>query len=229
MRISRIYLALSILSLLVGVGMVAAKDKRRDSGCSARNSARTQVNTNPLALAENALHARDFNGLFQQGKTLVKRHQRARGHSLSAYALRGLGQHDDAIIQYTTVILMRGGNARNDVPDWLLTDCYTGRAASYAALGETDRANEDIAAAELLARMQVQLGGNEDSHYQLACVYAIESSMREGLPAVSARKKAIDQLKLSCAKGYDGWDHMRGDIDLDALRDEPAFKALFPN
>ena len=53
--------------------------------------------------------------------------------------------------------------------------------------------------------------------------------LQEPGDALKTRGRAIGQLAVAIDKGYDGWSHMRADLDVDALRAEPGFKELFPS
>jgi hypothetical protein len=52
--------------------------------------------------------------------------------------------------------------------------------------------------------------------YNLACSLAVSGYRHE---AIAALRKALEQ-------GYDDFDYMENDNDLDTLRDDPAFRAL---
>ncbi|MCA8917188.1 MAG: hypothetical protein KDB90_17490 [Planctomycetes bacterium] len=230
MRWSRLYLVLSIASLVVAVGMANCKNH----GCRERvectsESHRPQVVTPPSALqsAYDALRARDFSAMAAQADLLIASHENDIGHALRAYALRGQGRHEEAIVQYgTTMLILGDADGSNNIP--LLADCYIGRAHCYKALGETNRALEDVESAKLLVSEQMKFRRDDSAHYQLACAYAIESALQDGMKAASTRGKAIAQLKVAIGKGFDSWPHMKADLDLDPLRNDPGFNALFP-
>ncbi|MCB9895511.1 MAG: hypothetical protein H6839_13770 [Planctomycetes bacterium] len=230
MRWSRLYLVLSIASLAVGVGMANCKkhDCRERIECTAPGTSHRVVTPlAPLNAAYDALRARDFADMAAQADLLIAHKEADIGHALRAYAVRGQGRHEEAIIQYgTTMLLLGGAEGSDNIP--LLADCYIGRASCYKALGETDRALEDIEAAKLLVGEQLKYRRDDSAHYQLACVYATESELQEDMQAARTRGKAIAQLRVAIAKGFNDWAHMRADLDLDPLREDPGFNALFP-
>ena len=39
----------------------------------------------------------------------------------------------------------------------------------------------------------------------------------------------LANLQFAVEKGFDGWDHMAGDVDLKALHDDAEFEGLFPD
>jgi len=53
-------------------------------------------------------------------------------------------------------------------------------------------------------------------HYNLACSLAL----------LGRKGEALDALEAAAALGYDDGEHLLGDSDLAALRDEPRFRAL---
>jgi adenylate cyclase len=55
-----------------------------------------------------------------------------------------------------------------------------------------------------------------NAHYNLACSLAL----------LGHKLEALDALEAAAALGYDDGEHLLGDEDLAALRDEPRFKAL---
>lgn len=53
-------------------------------------------------------------------------------------------------------------------------------------------------------------------HYNLACSYAL----------LGQREQALEILEQAVALGYADLDHLRDDGDLEALRDDPRYRAL---
>ncbi|MBI3855865.1 MAG: hypothetical protein HY293_09275 [Planctomycetes bacterium] len=54
------------------------------------------------------------------------------------------------------------------------------------------------------------------SAYNVACGYALSG----------AKEEAIDWLEYSVKAGYNDFDHLRKDTDLDGLRNEKRYKKL---
>lgn len=52
--------------------------------------------------------------------------------------------------------------------------------------------------------------------YNLACAYALSGD----------RERALDWLEIAIADGYDNFDHLKGDADLESLRTEPRYRSL---
>jgi len=57
---------------------------------------------------------------------------------------------------------------------------------------------------------------NAAAHYNIACVYSRQNKKNE----------ALEWLKKALDKGYDNWDNLRNDPDLDNIKDEPAYQKL---
>lgn len=54
------------------------------------------------------------------------------------------------------------------------------------------------------------------SAYNLACAYALSAD----------RDRALDWLEIAIADGYDDFEHIKGDADLESLRMEPRYKEM---
>src|SRR5262249_25683960 len=65
-------------------------------------------------------------------------------------------------------------------------------------------------------RLAELLPGDYVVRYNLACSLAVSGYRRE---AIAALRKAIEQ-------GYDDFDYLDSDSDLDSLREDPAFRDL---
>jgi tetratricopeptide (TPR) repeat protein len=57
---------------------------------------------------------------------------------------------------------------------------------------------------------------NPSTYYNIACMYSIQNRV----------EKSIDFLKSAIEKGYDNWDHIRNDRDLENVRSSPYYKEL---
>ncbi|MEW6078994.1 MAG: tetratricopeptide repeat protein [Thermodesulfobacteriota bacterium] len=73
-------------------------------------------------------------------------------------------------------------------------------------------------AAILAEKMAAAEPDNPMIHYNLACLYA-----RMNNPG-----NAIDHLRRAVSLGYDHWDHLRADPDLNNIRNSDYFKTLMP-
>ena len=222
MRRSRLYLTLSIISMIAAVGVGIGQSRCRGhcpiTECSI-------IPTDHQSRAMNALQTRDFQAMLKHADALIDQGDKVDGRRLKAYALRGQGDLDNAIAAYHESMHRESGE---EVERPVLIDAYVGLADCFARLGLKERARDWIGRAEEEAVTQLAEGADRHSLYQMACVLAVRSSIEEGRVAKVYRGFAIEQLTLAIERGFDSWDHMRGDIDLDALRGEPQFQALFP-
>ena len=57
---------------------------------------------------------------------------------------------------------------------------------------------------------------NPSTYYNLACMYSIQNRV----------EKSIDFLKKAVEKGYDNWDNIKNDRDLENVRSSPYYKEL---
>jgi hypothetical protein len=234
MRRHHLYLILSVISMVVAVGIGAAHKHcpfRGHDGLFAKHKRcnkhghdvvqRDSGNDSAYEAAGRCMRARDFDGMAEYATILLDDSNPLDGQRLRAYALRGQGRYDEAAEAYTACMT-------SPVDRAVQCDAYIGRAECWHRLGKPDRAREDIAAAKELSRILVQKHGTEAAHYQMACALAVESGTLEGMSAARVRGQAIAHLKLAIEKGFDGWEHARADLDLDALRGHEDFEALFP-
>lgn len=86
---------------------------------------------------------------------------------------------------------------------------------AYASLGRRQDALEAVSYINLVLEPEQESG----FLYQTACVYARLGDTDKALEALS---KALD-------KGYEDYDHILEDYDMDPLRDTPEFKAMVQN
>ena len=68
----------------------------------------------------------------------------------------------------------------------------------------------------LLQRILAVTPENSMIYYNIACLYALKND----------KKQAMDWLHRAVEKGYDDWDHMETDPDLDNIRNEPEYIKL---
>ena len=83
-------------------------------------------------------------------------------------------------------------------------------AIAYARQGEYDRA---LAIFKELVKLQPDYPG---TYYNLASVYAIQNE----------KKESIDWLKQAIARGYQNWDLIKNDPDLENIRSTSEYKEL---
>jgi tetratricopeptide (TPR) repeat protein len=124
-------------------------------------------------------------------------------HYNMANALRIQGKRSEAIVQYQKAIDLQ--------PD--LAQAINNLAMMYAAIGENDQA------ASLFERLTVLNPDGTNNYYNVACMYARENRVEE----------SIKWLKMAIDKGYDKWDLIKTDNDLESLRSRPEFRALLPD
>lgn len=220
MRKSRLYLSLSIISMIaaVGVGIGQTHCDRYRGACV--------VYDNPESEARSAFEARDFQSLLYHSDSLIEQGETLEGRRFRAYALRGQGDLEQAVAAYHESMHHDSGRS---VPKPLMIDAYVGLADCFARMGLNERAREWIERARQDAESQLRRRNDDGASYQMACVLAVQSSIEEGEIARGLRAFAIEHLRAAIKHGFDNWDHMRADIDLDALRGEPQFQALFPD
>lgn len=241
MRRTRLYVFLSIFSLVVAGGLAVAQKRCKvlrehrkltslfKTNCSFEKHGCKNTKGGPVRMAPKddadpwvstraAMHDRDFEAMSEHARNIPG----LRGTMMQAYAQRGLGCYDAAVKLYTycTTAEVAERDSAYEI------DAYIGRAYCNFRLNDPVAAHSDIGKAIAMGEMQTANDGTEQDYYQLACAYAVQSSMLSGDMATEARRKALDQFLLAVAVGFDGWDHAAADLDMDAMRDEPAFKKL---
>lgn len=247
MRMSRVYLVLSIVSMLAAVFVGAAHKHHRKKKREARqykctvqhNDSARRPDSIPRfetgAELENLQHeallkvqSRDYEGMLRHAEQLLKLEpETALNHELRAYALRGKGMHSASALAYETAIQHALADGNEDA--LVVCDSYIGLAANQAALGNVQKALESINIALELTEKRRRADQSADAYYQLACAYAVRSTLVDKNESAKNRGQAIANLKFAIEGGYDGWDHMRNDLDLKALHGYAAFEKLFPN
>lgn len=218
MRRSRLYLCLSILSLGVA-GFFAAVDGRCERGfeCSVADPADHHREQMYVALVD-----RNPDAMMRHAGELMA-HDRIDGYRMYGYAWRMKGEYQLAADAYSECLSSE--RTSKDVP--LIIDAFIGRAAANAALGKLELAATDInhAATVSLARLENR-PDDPWAHYQLACVYAVRSTI---VTRGHDRAKALESLRLAIESGFDAFEHMRADIDLDSLHGSAQFEKLLPS
>jgi tetratricopeptide (TPR) repeat protein len=68
----------------------------------------------------------------------------------------------------------------------------------------------------LLQEASVLTPDNAMIYYNIACLYALNNN----------KKDAVDWLHLAVEKGYDDWNHLKTDPDMNNIRNEPAFQRM---
>ena len=99
-----------------------------------------------------------------------------------------------------------------------LAEDTQGQAVSAVLQRATElyRAGEYADAVALYETILDSLEGNARELYNAACTYALAGE----------KQRAIDVLKLAVEAGWDDYDHITRDTDLDGIREEPGFKEL---
>jgi tetratricopeptide (TPR) repeat protein len=215
MRKSRLFLGLSVISMIAAVGLGMAQDH-----CPYSCTPVCQVLDSDKGEVYAAFEQRDFEAMEHHARELINRGRTVEGRRLVAYALRGQGRHREAIAAYH--------ESMQDSPRPVRIDACVGLADCFAGLGMPDRALEWINLAEKEARDQLSSGGSEARYYALACVLSVRSGIEQGKNADISRARAIEYLHRAIGSGFDSWAHMEADQDLDPIRDMPEFKALIP-
>ncbi|MBZ0135352.1 MAG: hypothetical protein K8I27_03125 [Planctomycetes bacterium] len=221
MRKSRLYLSLSIMSMIAAVVLGVAQGacgRGLGAVCGERSFQRNSVYA--------AFEARDFASMSRHAEALIADGDALNGHRLQAYALRGQGRLDEAIVAYHESMLRESGR---EVPAPVLVDAYVGLADCFNRMGLKDRARDWIDRAQQDATDQLKQRCDDGAHYQLACVLSVRSGIETGETSEILRAFAIKHLQLAIEAGFDSWEHMLADLDLDPLRSEARFQALFPH
>lgn len=234
MRMSRIYLVLSIVSMVAAVFVGAAhkqykKKKREARECRVeRQYQSADANIHELQRdAFRMVQTRDYKAMQARAERLLQLNpDDPLNHEISAYALRGQKLHRLSAEAYEAAIQRALAEGSED--GLVLCDCYIGLAACQFAAGDRAEALKNIEMALALTEQRRRVEQSEDAYYQLACAYAVRSTMVDETERAKERGRAIANLKFAIAAGYDGWDHMRNDLDLAPLHGYASFEELFP-
>lgn len=234
MRMSRIYLVLSIVSMVAAVFVGAAhkqykKKKREARECRVeRQYQDADANIHELQRdAFRMVQTRDYKAMQARAERLLQLDaDDPLNHEISAYALRGQKLHRLSAEAYEAAIQRALAEGSED--GLVLCDCYIGLAACQFAAGDRAEALQNIELALALTEQRRRAEQSEDAYYQLACAYAVRSTMVDETERAKERGRAIANLKFAIAAGYDGWDHMRNDLDLAPLHGYASFEELFP-
>lgn len=229
MRKSRRYLVLSIVSLLVGVGasfMSDHHDCRHSDKCK---SDRADADVAVLRSdAMQMIRTRDYDqGCVIATELVELDSNESFHHELLAYALRGKGAPRSSILEYERAIKLARSESYAD--SLVLADCYIGLAANQHALNENDDALRNVNTAIRIAEKRRRISGDDDAYYQLACAYAVRSTITKAPQSQLDRGSALANLRFAIDEGFDSWEHMAGDLDLAALHDDADFEDLFPH
>lgn len=148
----------------------------------------------------------------------------------------------DAITADQTISDVVRGRALRFARDWIgyertipdPTDSY--ELALRA--GKMVRRGELAIAVRIGDKLRESQPEDNSNHYNAACVYALCAAfVTKDKPAPTEAEKlerqkfvnlAIECLQQAIASGWDDFDHMRKDTDLNVLHDLPEFEALFP-
>jgi tetratricopeptide (TPR) repeat protein len=136
-------------------------------------------------------------------RTIAARPQDPAGPAALGHLYRSAGRWQDALDQYRRALVI--------TPDF--DPALAGAASAYAALGQYDRA------ITLLTRIGRRRPDRADVDYNIACMYALKNQVPE----------ALHWLKRAIEKGYDRWDQIASDPDLENLRRSPAYQELIRN
>jgi len=142
-----------------------------------------------------------YGGLIDRLKTAVKKEP---GNAQLVFQLgqvsEAAGMIDQAIAAYQ--------QARSLAPDSL--DCLFVLGNSYAAAGRIK------AAAEIFEQLSRKIPDNPTVFYNLACMYA----------RLNHTDKAVAMLKEAVKRGYNRWDNLKTDKDLENIRHTVYYKSL---
>jgi tetratricopeptide (TPR) repeat protein len=110
------------------------------------------------------------------------------------------GYYDLAIRQYENALFIQ--------PD--LTQALYALGITFTLKGEYDQAIETF------KKIVTSEPGNASACYNIACVYSRQNKKNE----------AIDWLQKAVDKGYDNWDNLKNDPDMENIKNEPAYRKL---
>jgi hypothetical protein len=65
-----------------------------------------------------------------------------------------------------------------------------------------------------------------DANYQLACAYSLQSISVVSAEQTRTKQQAVAALLKSIKLGYEGWQHIKRDSDLDAIRDQAEYRRI---
>jgi len=214
-----------MVSLLVGVGAAFLSDRHDcPSPCQTRAERIDR-------LCEKAMHsaiAGDFDEGERYARELIRLDPSEAYHQeMMAYALRGQNDPRASITYYERAIQL--AKTREHANSLVLADSYIGLAANLHSLERDDEALQQADKAIQIADARRRIRDHAADYYQLACAYAVRSTISDGPQQLRDRGSAIANLQFAVEKGFDGWDHMAGDLDLKALHDDAEFEGLFPD
>lgn len=117
-----------------------------------------------------------------------------------ADSYRKAEQYESALNYYTIVL-------ENDST---YEDCYVGLGYTYLQLGNYELA---LASFEKTIELSPEKPKN---YYNITCFYALQNNT----------DKALEWMEKSLKKGYDSWEHIATDSDIDSIRDTEKYKEL---
>lgn len=107
-----------------------------------------------------------------------------------------------------------------------LLDAYWQLASSMGALLLYQRSlDEAVTVYERLAQdARLRRWMHIDARYNLACALSLRSNIEAGSQQYALdRERSVASLLESIKLGYDDWNHIKRDTDLDAIRDHPEY------
>jgi tetratricopeptide (TPR) repeat protein len=117
-----------------------------------------------------------------------------------AIAWHRQGELDKAAADFTTAIAVNPGDA----------DYYANRGTIYSRLRRYDEALADY-------RKAIEIRpDNGGAYYNVACIHALRGNVAE----------ACDWLRKSVEHGYDSWEEIKADHDLDAIRGSACYREV---
>ena len=121
-----------------------------------------------------------------------------------------IGKYDEAIRDFDRVEEAIRGSGRAEQMGGFVWGVYFNRAFSYFYQEKWEPAIADFLKS---TKIDPDYGGNAVSFYNVACAYALQGKKDE----------ALRYLKRSVEKGFDQFEHMENDEDLEILHDDPRF------
>jgi tetratricopeptide (TPR) repeat protein len=220
---------LSIVSLVVGVGAAFLSGHH---GCHLSCHSHHQSQAERVdKLREKALHTA-IAGDFEKGERYARKLLKLNSsepyhHEMLAYALRGQNEPHTSIVHYQRAVELAKSDKHAD--SLVLADSYIGLAANEHTLEQDDEALHHADMAIKIAEARRRIQDKEADYYQLACAYAVRSTISDGPQQLRDRGSALANLHFAIDLGFDNWKHMAGDLDLKALHGDAAFEELFPD
>jgi Flp pilus assembly protein TadD len=134
------------------------------------------------------------------GGTAAADQARAEQHVNQGMTYIKMKDYDNAIIEFT--------RATDLIPNYAVA--YSNRGVAYMQQRKFNKAMDDLSKAVGLTP------GDKSIHYNLTALYCLQG----------AKDRAFDSLDKALELGFNNYDALRNDPDLDGIRDEVEFRKI---